>query len=97
MDVSVFLLMGVSFIIINCFLTYFISKRSQHKILRYIPVLISLVGALYFGISPQFINYGISIGITFMVLGVFCGVAFVTSSITLIGSNIVDKNKRKLS
>lgn len=81
---------GLVIIIISCLLTYLAAKT---KILRNIPALISLLGVLYFGIGPQIFNYanGITIGITFMILGIFCGIAFISSLITLMCINITKK------
>ncbi|MCY6354133.1 hypothetical protein [Clostridium sp. ZS2-4] len=95
MNAMVLVLLGVFFIIISCLLTHFTSKTSKSKILKYIPVLTSLLGVLYFGIGPQIFNYvhGVTIGITFMILGIFCGIAFVTSLITLIYQYNKEKQK----
>lgn len=92
----IFIFFVLFLIIISCAFTYFASKTSKSKILKYIPVSICLLGVLYFGIGPQMFNYahGITRGLTFMFLGIFFGIAFVISLITLIYINITNRNKK---
>ncbi len=85
-------MVGITFILffifinfISSFLTYLAFKKSKTKTLKFIPSLICLLGVLVFGIGPQVFNYvhGITLGITFLLLGVFFGIAFLISVITL--------------
>ena len=96
MKALIFILFSLFFAIINCIFTYFAWKTSKSKIVKYVPVSISLVGALYFGIGPRIFafHHGITVGLTFVFLGIFFGISFIGSSVTLIFINIIKNNKK---
>ena len=82
----VFILFSLFIILVSSSLTYLAFKTSKLKTLKYIPSFICLLGVLFFGIGPQVFNYvhGVTAGITFLLLGVLFGIAFIISVITLV-------------
>ncbi|WBW96675.1 hypothetical protein [Oceanirhabdus sp. W0125-5] len=94
----VFTLFSIFFILISSFLTYVAFKQNKSITLRFIPSFMCLLGILFFGIGPYIFNYakGITLGLIFLFLGIFSGIAFWVSVITLIYLMLIYKNNDRI-
>ena len=86
MPIEKFILFAICLVVISAIFAYSFYRRFSKKILKYAPIIVFLLGALYFGFGPYVFNYasGKTIGLVYLSLGVFFGIALVSSICTLI-------------
>lgn len=86
MPIEQFILFSICLVVISALITLTFYRKFRHKLIRISPLILSFLGTMVFGIGPFIFDYaqGVSLGLLYLFLGIYFGIAFISSFATLI-------------